>query len=263
MSTMTPKAAAGGRSIEYAWHGPGPADAATLVFLHDGIGCAATWRDFPAALGRETGCGALVYSRAGYGGSDPVPLPRPLTYMHEEGFSGLPELLDALGVREAFLVGHSDGGSISLLHASTPRSRPRVRALLLEAPHVFCEEITVRSIEKARDEYLRTDLPARLARYHGANVECAFWGWNRAWLDPGFLEWNIEWCLPGVTVPALVVQGTEDPYGTMRQVEAIERRSGGPVRRLVLDRCGHTPHRERREATLAAMAAFVRECPRA
>ena len=149
---------AGGRRIEFTWHGPGPDVAPTLVFLHDGIGCAATWRDFPAALARETGCGALVYSRAGYGGSDPVPLPRPLTYMHDEGFLALPELLDAAGVRQAFLVGHSDGGSIALLHASTPRSLPRVRGLLLEAPHVFCEEITVRAIEKARDEYLRTGL---------------------------------------------------------------------------------------------------------
>ncbi len=185
---------AGGRRIEFAWHGPRPDVAPTLVFLHDGIGCAATWRDFPAALAAETGCGALVYSRAGYGGSDPVTLPRPLTYMHDEGFFALPELLDAAGVLRAFLVGHSDGGSIALLHASTPRSLPRVRGLLLEAPHVFCEEITVRSIERARDEYLHTDLRAKLERYHGGNVDCAFWGWNRAWLDPGFLAWNIEDC---------------------------------------------------------------------
>ena len=140
------------RGIEVIRHGPGPDVAPTLVFLHDGIGCAATWRDFPEALARETGCGALVYSRAGYGGSDPVPLPRPLTYMHDEGFLALPDLLDAAGVRRAYLVGHSDGGSIALLHASTPRALPRVRGLLLEAPHVFCEEITVRSIEAARGD---------------------------------------------------------------------------------------------------------------
>jgi len=249
---------AGGRRIEAVWHGPAPEAAPTLVFLHDGIGCAATWRDFPAALAGETGCGALVYSRAGYGGSDPVALPRPLTYMHDEGFSGLPELLDAAGVRHAFLVGHSDGGSIALLHASTPRSLPRVRGLLLEAPHVFCEEVTVRSIGKARDEYLHGDLRSKLERHHGGNVDCAFWGWNRAWLDPGFLAWNIEDRLPAVTVPVLVVQGTDDPYGTLRQVEAIERQCGGPVRRRILGRCGHTPHREQRERTLSAMAAFVR-----
>jgi pimeloyl-ACP methyl ester carboxylesterase len=255
MTTML----AGGHRLEITWIGPGPGDAPTLVFLHDGIGCAATWRDFPALLARETGCGALVYSRAGYGGSDPVALPRPLTYMHEEGIVALPGILDAAGVRKAYLVGHSDGGSIALLHSSTPRSTPRVRGLLLEAPHVFCEEITVRAIERARDEYLHSDLRGKLERYHAGNVDCAFWGWNRAWLDPGFLSWNIEGCLPAVTVPVLVVQGVDDPYGTLRQVEAIERQCRGPVRRCILDRCGHSPHRDQCERTLSAMAAFVRE----
>ncbi len=249
----------GGHRIEYVRIGPGPEGAPTLVFLHDGIGCAATWRDFPAELARETGCGALVYSRTGYGGSDPVPLPRPLTYMHKEGFVHLPAFLDAAGVRRAILVGHSDGGSIALLHASTPQAAPRVVGLLLEAPHVFCEEVTVRSIERARTEYREGDLRERLERYHGDNVDCAFWGWNRAWLDPGFLAWNIEEHLPAVTVPILVVQGADDPFGTLRQVEAIERQSGGPVRRCILDRCGHNPHRDRRDETLSAMSAFVRE----
>jgi len=234
---------AGGRHIEFTWHGPGPDVAPTLVFLHDGIGCAATWRDFPVALAGETGFGALVYSRAGYGGSDPV---------------ALPDLLDAAAVRHAFLVRHSDGGSIALLHASTRRSMPRVRGLLLEAPHVFCEEVTVRSIEKARDEYLHAGLRAKLERHHGGNVDCAFRGWNRAWFDPGFLAWNIEDRLPAVTVPVLVVQGTDDPYGTLLQVEAIERQCGGPVRRCILERCGHSPHREQRERTLSTMSAFVR-----
>ena len=256
---MVETISAGDRRIEVVWHGPGPEDAPTLVFLHDGIGCAATWRDFPAELARETGCGALVYSRAGYGGSDAVPLPRPLTYLHEEGYTGLPDVLDAAGVRTAYLVGHSDGGSIALLHASTPRASPRVRGLLLEAPHVFCEEATVRAIGQARSDYRNGGLRARLARYHGPNVECAFWGWNRAWLDPGFRAWNIEDCLPAVTVPVLVVQGADDPYGTLLQVDAIERRCGGTVRRCVLERCGHSPHRDRPEETLQEMAAFLRE----
>lgn len=258
-STLT----AGGRRIEYARFGPGAESAPTLVFLHDGIGCASTWRDVPRELARETGCGALVYSRAGYGGSDPVPLPRPLTYMHEEGFFHLPAVLDAAGVRSAILVGHSDGGSIALLHASTPEASPRVIGLLLVAPHVFCEEVTVRSIERAGAEYREGDLRERLSRHHGDNVDCAFWGWNRAWLDPGFRSWNIEEHLPAVAVPILVVQGTDDPYGTLRQVEAIERRSGGPVRRCILGRCGHSPHRDRRDETLSAMAAFVRDLLRA
>lgn len=188
-----------------------------------------------------------------------MPLPRPLTYMHEEGFTALPELLDAAGVREAVLVGHSDGGSIALLHASTTRAVPRVRGLILEAPHVFCEEVTVRAIEQAREQYLRGDLRARLERYHGPNVDCAFWGWNRAWLDPGFRHWNLQEYLPAVTVATLVVQGQDDPYGTLRQVDAIERQCGGPVRRQVFERCGHSPHRDHPERTLKAMAAFIRE----
>ncbi len=252
--TMT----AGGHRLEYRWFGPGPSVAPTLVFLHDGIGCAATWRDFPSALAAALGFGALVYTRAGYGGSGPVPLPRPQNYLQKEGESTLPDVLDAAGVRQAFLVGHSDGGSIALLHASTPRAAPRVRGLLLEAPHVFVEEITVEGIDRVREEYLRGDLRKKLARYHHGNVDRAFWGWCRAWLDPGFRSWNIEDRLPAVTVPTLVIQGTDDPFGTVRQVEAIERGSGGPVERLMLDGCGHAPHRERRERTLAAMEEFAR-----
>jgi pimeloyl-ACP methyl ester carboxylesterase len=248
---------AAGHHLEASWLGPGPAEAPTLVFLHDGIGCAATWRDFPAALARATGCGALVYSRAGYGGSDPVELPRPLSYMHDEGLVSLPQVLDAAGVERAFLVGHSDGGSIALLHASTAAAVPRVRGLLLAAPHVFVEDCTIRAIERARDEYLHGDLRARLARYHGENVDCAFWGWNRAWLDPGFLAWNLEAYLPAVTAPVLVVQGVDDPFGTLRQVDAIERQVGGRFERNILERCGHRPHREQPELTLAAMADFV------
>jgi pimeloyl-ACP methyl ester carboxylesterase len=248
----------GGRRLEVAWHGPGPAETPTLVFLHEGLGCVTAWRDFPARLAQETGCGAFVFSRLGYGRSDPVPLPRPLTYMHEEGLVTLPQVLDAAGIREAFLVGHSDGGSIALLHASAPQAVPRVRGLLLEAPHVFCEEISVRSIEEAREDFLHGDLRARLERHHAANVDGAFWGWNRAWLDPGFRAWNIEAVLPEVRVPILVIQGVDDPYGTLRQVEAIERECSGPVRRCILDGCGHSPHRDRPEATLAAMASFVR-----
>jgi pimeloyl-ACP methyl ester carboxylesterase len=246
-----------GHRLEVEWHGPGPDHAPTLVLLHDGIGCISTWRDFPAALASATGCGAMVYSRAGYGGSDPVALPRPLTYMHHEGLDVLPDLLDAAGVRRAVLVGHSDGGTIALLHASTPKAEPRVRGLVLEAPHVFCEDCSVRAIEAAGEDYTTGDLRQRLARHHGDNVDCAFWGWNRAWLDPGFRSWNIEGHLPAVAVPVLVVQGEDDPFGTLAQVDSIERLCAGPVERLVLGDCGHTPHREQPEATLAAMAAFI------
>jgi pimeloyl-ACP methyl ester carboxylesterase len=248
---------AAGRRLESVWHGPGPDRAPTLVFLHEGLGCVSTWRDFPARLATATGCGALVYSRAGYGGSDPVPLPRPLRFMHDEA-EALPAVLAAAGVRDALLVGHSDGASIALVHAGSGRA-PRVRALLLEAPHVFCEDETVRSIAAATERYEAGDLRRALERHHGANVDVAFHGWSRAWLDPGFRAFDLTGLLPRVEAPTLLVQGEQDEYGTLRQLDAIERGCRGPVRRLVLADCGHSPHRDQPEATLAAMTAFVRE----
>jgi pimeloyl-ACP methyl ester carboxylesterase len=252
-----PHLLAAGRRLEYAWHGPRPESAPTLVLLHEGLGSVSMWRDFPARLAEVTGLGALVYSRAGYGGSDPVPLPRPLTFMHEEALEVLPAVLDAAGVREAVLVGHSDGGSIALIHAGGGPGA-RVRALLLEAPHVFCEELSVRSIAEAATRYRQGDLRRALERHHGANVDVAFWGWNGAWLDPGFRDWNIESYLGGVRAPVLVLQGERDEYGTLRQLEAIAAGCGGPVERLVLADCGHSPHRDQPEAVLSAMAAFLR-----
>lgn len=248
---------AGGHRLEYAWHGPPPSAAPVLVFLHEGLGCVSTWRDFPARLADATGCGALVYSRAGYGGSDPVPLPRPLRFMHDEALV-LPQVMDAAGVGQAILVGHSDGASIALIHAGSG-SDARVRGLALEAPHVFCEDLCVRSIRAAGDAYRGGTLKRGLERYHGPNVDVAFWGWNGAWLDPGFRDWNLEEYLPGIEVPLLLVQGEQDEYGTLRQLEAIEAGCRGPVRRLLLPDCGHAPHRDQGGRTLDAMAAFVRE----
>jgi len=243
----------GGHTLETAWHGPPPDQAATLVFLHEGLGSVSTWRDVPAELARRTGWGAFVYSRLGYGASDPVVPPRPLSYMHDEA-ALLPAVLDAAAVGAAVVIGHSDGASIAVLHAAT--GDPRVRGLVLEAPHVFVEDLAVASIAAARDAYLGGDLRARLARHH-RDVDGAFWGWNRAWLDPGFRAWNIEAALPAIAVPTLVVQGVDDPYGTLAQVAAVERQLRGPVTTLILERCGHAPHRDRREETLAAIAAHV------
>ena len=214
------------------------------------------WKGFPAAVAAATGCGALVYSRAGYGGSDAVELPRPTRYMHDEAFGALPDVLDATGVRDAILVGHSDGGSIALLYAGSGRAE-RVRALVLEAPHVFVEDVSVASIAEAKRAYEAGDLRARLLRYHGENTDVAFWGWNDVWLSDAFRAWNIEEALPQVRAPALVLQGEDDAYGTLAQVDAILRQSGGRVERRILPACGHSPHRDRPEETLDAIVRFV------
>jgi pimeloyl-ACP methyl ester carboxylesterase len=254
-----------GARLEYAWHGPKPSDAPTLVFLHEGLGSAAMWRDVPRELAARTGWGALVYSRRGYGGSDAAALPRPLRYMHDEATVTLPAVLDALGVRDFVLVGHSDGASIAIVYAGTRRTQraPRLRGLALLAPHVFCEDVSVASIRVARQEYERGDLRAKLERWHGANVDGAFFGWNDAWLAPEFRAWNLEEYLPRIGVPVLLVQGEDDRYGTLRQLDAIEAGIRGAPRsasieRLVLPSCGHAPHKDQPEATLAAIATFVR-----
>ncbi len=250
---------AAGHRLEASWTGPRPNDAPTLVLLHEGLGCVAMWRDFPEALAAATGLGVFTYSRIGYGGSDPVELPRPLTYMHDEGRVALPAVLDAAGVGEAILVGHSDGGSIAIVHAGSGAG-PRVRALALLAAHVFCEPMSVEAIARARDAYEHGDLRDKLARYHGKNVDGAFWGWNRAWLDPAFASWNIEEFLPRIDpgVATLVVQGDADPYGTLKQVDAIEAGVRGPCERLVLPGCGHAPHRERASETVDAISRLAR-----
>ena len=244
-----------GVRLEYRLLEPPPESAPTLVFLHEGLGSASLWRDFPDKLAERTGCGALVYSRAGYGKSDPVPLPRPVRFMHDEA-AILPKVLEAAGVRESILVGHSDGASIALIHAG--RDQPvGLWGLILEAPHVFTEPSGLESIAKIAELYRTTDLRDRLARHHGANVDVAFWGWNGVWLDLLFRAWNIEEFLPGIQVPILILQGDRDEYGTWRQVEAIERQAGGPVESVLVRDCGHSPHREQAGVTLAEMVGFV------
>ncbi|MDQ3819851.1 MAG: alpha/beta hydrolase [Acidobacteriota bacterium] len=248
---------AGGHNLEYEWHGPTPREAPTIVFLHEGLGSVSAWRDFPARLAEATGCGALVYSRAGYGNSDPVELPRPLSFMHTEALVTLPQVLDSADVREAMLLGHSDGGSIALIYAGGVKDA-RLRGLVLEAPHVFVEDLSIESIKRAAEQYESGRLKQALVRHHGSNVECAFWGWNRVWLEPGFRSWNIEEYLRGIGVPVLVIQGDEDEYGTLRQVEAIERGCRGHVESVILPRCGHSPHRDQPGRTLEAITSFVR-----
>ena len=266
MSEARQRVVVSGVHLEIARHGV-PRDAATrhgaaaprptLVFLHEGLGCVAMWRGFPARLSAATGCPALVYSRQGYGGSDPVALPRPLTYMHDEARLVLPELLHLLDIRRTVLVGHSDGASIALIYAGSVADSATVDGLVLLAPHVFCEDVSVASIREARVAYLEGGLRAKLARYHGDNVEGAFWGWNDAWLDPRFRRWNLEEFLPNVRTPVLTVQGANDPYGTLAQLDAIERGCAGPFAKLVIPGCGHDPARDAEAITRESLSRFV------
>ena len=245
-----------GLKLEGRWIGPQPADAPTLVLLHEGLGCVGLWGEFPQMLAEATGCGIFVYSRAGYGKSDPVPLPRPLTYMHDEARDILPKLLDAIGFRHGFLVGHSDGASIAAIYAGTHDDR-RLDGIVLIAPHVFTEDMGIASIDAAKSAYEQGDLRRKLARWHD-NVDCAFLGWNGAWLDPDFRNWDLTEFLPDIRIPVQIVQGEADQYGTIAQVRAIEASCAGPVETVMLPGVGHSPHREAPQASVAAVAGFVR-----
>ena len=239
--------------VEVVRFGPEPDRAPTLVFLHEGLGSASQWRDFPAALADATGCGALVYSRLGYGGSDPLDRPFDASFMHREALDRLPRLLDACGVADPLLVGHSDGASIALIYAAAGLP---AHALALEAPHVFVEPLTVESIAATRERYATTDLAERMRRHHGEKTDATFRAWTDVWLGDEFRRWDIRDTLDRVACPVLVVQGEQDEYGTLDQVRAIASRAPD-VETVVLDRCGHAPHRDRPEATLAAMRRFV------
>lgn len=253
-------ATAAGHRLEYFWATPRVAGKPVIVFLHEGLGSAKLWRDFPARLGTATGCGVLVFSRYGYGASDVLTAKRDVDYMHREALEALPAVLAALGVEAPILVGHSDGASIALIHAGATaggKARWPVRGLVLEAPHVFVEDLTIAGIEDAKVAYQTTDLPQRLGRHH-ADGDRTFWGWNDIWLDSRFRAWNIEEYLPHVGVPVLAIQGEDDEYGTRAQIDAVAAQAPGPVETLMLADCRHSPHRDQADAVLAAMAAFVR-----
>ncbi len=214
---------ADGKRLEAVAFGPPPETAPTLVMLHEGLGCVALWRDFPEKIAEATGLGVFVYSRAGYGRSDPVDLPRPLDYLTREARSSLPQVLDSIGLRRGVFVGHSDGASISAIYAGD-RADESVSGLVLMAPHVFTEPAGLAEIVKTRRAYETTDLRARLARYHD-HVDAAFLGWSGAWLDPAFEPWNIEGFVERWRILALVIQGADDHYGTLAQVRAIAARA--------------------------------------
>lgn len=227
----------------------------TLVFLHEGLGCASGWRDFPDDLCAQTGCAGLVYSRLGYGRSDPAPLPRPIHFMHEEAQVALPALLTAANIEDAILVGHSDGASIALLYAAMPRQR--ARALILEAPHVLVEDKCVRAIAAFRAAYPESEARLKLLRRHD-DADTMVRAWTDVWLHPDFRRWNIESALPQVRIPTFVLQGSADEYGTFAQVDAVCSGVSGPAEQLRLPDVGHAPHRDARDAVLDAMARYIR-----
>jgi pimeloyl-ACP methyl ester carboxylesterase len=228
----------------------------SLVFLHEGLGSTGLWRDFPESIAARTGAEAIVYSRRGNGFSTPIDEPRRVSYMHDEALIVLPRLLDALDVRETVLFGHSDGGSIAVVF--TAEYPQRVRALVLEAPHLFVETLSVESIAAIRTQYESTSLRQRMSRYH-ADVDGTFYGWNDIWLAPEFADWNIEAYAERVRAPVLAMQGVDDEYGTPAQIDAMAARTSGPVDRLLLARCGHAPHRDRRQLVEAVAGDWIEE----
>lgn len=254
-TTTTLELAGGHVEVEDRPALPTAVDLAPLVLLHEGLGSLGLWRGFPAALHEATGRRVVTWSRHGYGRSAVVRDPRQPDYMHREADVVLPELLDAAEVGPApILVGHSDGGSIALLHAG--RAEVELPAVIAFAPHVIVEDVSIAGIEQARDAYLTTPLPDRMARHH-EDADATFWGWNDIWLSPAFRDWDITDRLGGIACPVLLVQGRDDQYGTLRQLDLIERGVAGRTERVVLDDCGHAPQTDQPEATLTAVTDFL------
>lgn len=245
-----------GHALEYEWLDAAEPGKPTLVFLHEGLGSIRQWRDFPLRVVKATGCRALLYSRYGYGQSDVLSEPRvDVRFMHREALEALPELLANLAIERPVLVGHSDGASIALIHAGAGHA---VRAVATMAPHVFVEPICVESIGKASAAFASSDLAQRLGKYH-RDPRKTFHLWADAWLDPEFLQWNIEAYLPAIACPVLAIQGENDEYGTMAQVDAIARGVRGACELVKLPACGHAPFRDQPRATLDALTKFVHE----
>ncbi|NPT41291.1 alpha/beta fold hydrolase [Paraburkholderia sp. 1N] len=246
--------------IEYRWVNEATGNAPIAVFLHEGLGSIEMWRDWPQALCERLGMRGLVYSRPGYGLSTPRAhdVKWPVDFMTAQARDILPALLDALNIsmqerKRMWVIGHSDGGSITLLYAAMHPGA--LAGAVVIAPHVFVEDISVESITQTKQLYETTDLRSKLSRYH-ADVDSAFYGWNDIWLNPAFMEWNIAGELNAIKQPLLAVQGHDDNYGTMAQIDTIAERV--PHAQLVkLDACGHSPHRDAPDALNEAIAAFV------
>jgi pimeloyl-ACP methyl ester carboxylesterase len=243
---------------------PGPrhrADSPThLVFLHEGLGSIAQWRDFPEALVRATGLPAMLYDRLGHGESAPFGAPRPPHYLEEEARDTLPRLLEACGIPQPLLLGHSDGATLALLFAAEFPRTPR--AVIAEAAHVFLEELTLAGIRHAAEAFREGRLRKGLLPFHGSKVDALFRAWSETWLAPSHRDWDITPCLSAIQAPVLMIQGEEDPYGSTAQIQAVLSRVSGPSEGWLLPGCGHAPHHQAREAVLARVAHFIRALPR-
>ncbi len=246
-----------GQQLEYQWieETYRTPDAPVLVFLHEGLGCIDLWKDFPEMLCRQTQLTGFMYTRAGYGHSDPCPLPRKKTYLHKEALKVLPKVLSAARIRDHIIMGHSDGGSIGIIYAGSPHAA-HLTGLITEAAHLYCEPVTTAFLKEARKAYLETDLKQKLERYHGTNTDTAFFGWNKTWLDPRFNFWNIEKYLKHITVPFLAVQGRQDPTATLAQLSSMATKAPNGCMEIIED-CGHIPHLEKKQAVVTVMGEFI------
>jgi pimeloyl-ACP methyl ester carboxylesterase len=244
-----------GQQLEYRMIGPRPDAAPTIVMLHEGLGCVGLWRAFPEQLASATGAGVLVYSRASYGRSARGKLPRSINFMHEEALDVLPRLLETIGFRRGILFGHSDGASIAAIYAGSVQDH-RVRGLVLMAPHFFTEPMGFASIRRAREEFAAGPLRDKLKRWH-VDVDAAFRTWSEPWLSQEFEAWDITEALSYIRVPILIVQGSDDQYGTLKQVEAAREECYCPVETAILEGVGHSPHRDAPEQTLEVVAGFI------
>ena len=242
------------KCLEYACFGPDPSQAPTIVMLHEGLGCVAHWRDAPLQISKATGCGVFAYSREGYGNSDDALLPRPLDYMTQEATAVLPAVLKAIDPQSCILLGHSDGATIAAIYAGSVID-PRVRGLILIAPHFFTEPSGLAQIVLAKQAFETGDLRVALAKYH-QNPDKCFKGWNDAWLDPKFVDWDVSEVIDYLRIPTLAIQGVADEYGTLAQINELENRSYAPVDVVVLPECGHSLLRDAPEETLAAIVRF-------
>jgi len=257
MSASSPSAfvSVRGRSLEYR-RIAAAAGSPTLVFLHEGLGSISQWRDFPARIVAGTGLPAIVYARYGHGQSDVLQQPHGVDFMHRDALESLPEFLRQLGIERPILIGHSDGASIALIYAGAGHP---LQGLVAMAPHVFVEDISIQGIAAAKRAFETTDLPQKLARHHRDPLK-TFYGWNDVWLAPAFRGWNIEGFLPAIKCPLLAIQGQDDEYGSMAQVDAIARQVSGPVEVLKLEHCAHSPHQDQPKIVAKAIVEFVKRC---